>query len=69
MADEEVIEVAMSRMEKLKEAAGSFRDAVGKNFKDMQTEVKDWRFAIENHQEGTIIDVAVKILIKRKPKR
>jgi hypothetical protein len=56
-------------MEKLKEAAGSFRDAVGKNFKDMQTEVKDWRFAIENHQEGTIIDVTVKILIKRKPKR
>lgn len=66
MKDEEIAEVAMSRMDKLKEAAGNFRNAVGSNFKDMQTEVKDWKFAIENNQEGTIIDVAVKVLIKRK---
>jgi hypothetical protein len=66
--DDEVVDVALSRMEKIKEVAGNFRDAIGNNFKDMQTEVKDWRFAIENHQEGTVIDVAVKILIKRKTK-
>jgi uncharacterized protein YjbJ (UPF0337 family) len=65
MTDEEIV---MSGLGKIREAAGDFRDSVGSNFRDMQTEVKDWRFAVEHHQEGTVIDVSVKILIKRKPK-
>ena len=65
MTDEEIV---MSGLGKIKEAAGDFRDSIGSNFRDMQTEVKDWRFAVEHHQEGTVIDVSVRILIKRKPK-
>ena len=65
----EKVEVTPERMEKIRNAITGFRDQVVNQLKDLHAEVKDWRFAVENHEEGVTIDVSVKVLIKPKAKK
>ena len=70
MADKEkTVEVTMDRMEQIRKAMGDFRNTVASHLKDLQVEAKDWRFAVESHEEGVTVDVSVKLLIKQKPKK
>jgi hypothetical protein len=66
---EEKVEVTPERMEKIRSAITGFRDSVVKELKDLHAEVKDWRFAVESHEEGVTLDVSVKVLIKPKAKK
>jgi len=64
----EKIEFSSERMEKIKRAAMDFKESVVGFFKDYSAEMKDWRFAVESGEQGTIVDVSVKVLIKPKGK-
>jgi hypothetical protein len=65
----EVVEVTMDKMEQIRKAVGDFRNAVASNVKDLNVDVKDWRFGVESHEEGVTVDVSVKLLIKPKAKK
>lgn len=65
----EKVEVTPERMEKIRSAITGFKDTVVNQLKDLHVEVKDWRFAVENHEEGVTVDVSVKLLIKPKAKK
>jgi hypothetical protein len=65
----EKVEVTPERMEKIRNAITGFRDSVVNQLKDLHAEVKDWRFAVENHEDGVTVDVSVKVLIKPKTKK
>jgi hypothetical protein len=65
----EKVEVTPERMEKIRSAITGFRDTVVNQLKDLHAEVKDWRFAVESHEEGVTVDVSVKLLIKPKAKK
>jgi len=65
----EKVEVTPDRMEKIRSAITGFKDQVVSQLKDLHAEVKDWRFAVESHEEGVTVDVSVKLLIKPKPKK
>ncbi len=62
------IEFSSERMEKIKQAATDFKDSVVGFFKEYSAEMKDWRFAVESGEQGTVVDVSVKVLIKPKSK-
>ena len=64
----EKFEFSADKMEKVKRAAMDFKEAVGTFFRDYSTQMKDWRFAVESSDEGTVVDVSVKVLIKPKSK-
>jgi hypothetical protein len=66
---EKTVEVTMDRIEQIRKAMGDFRNTVASHLKDLQAEIKDWRFAVESHEEGVTVDVSVKLLIKQKPKK
>ena len=57
-------DAAMDKIGQIRKAVGDFRNAVASHVKD--TEIKDWRFGVETHEEGVTIDVSVKLLIKPK---
>ena len=61
---EGVADAAMDKIGQIRKAVGDFRNAVASHVKD--TEIKDWRFGVETHEEGVTIDVQVKLLIKTK---
>jgi hypothetical protein len=42
---------------------------VASHVKDLHAEVKDWRFAMESKEEGVVVEVGVKLLIKSKEKK
>jgi hypothetical protein len=63
---EEVAEATMDKMEQIRKAVGDFRNTVAGHVKDLNAEVKDWRFGVESHEEGVTVDVSVKLLIKPK---
>jgi len=65
----EKVEVTPERMEKIRNAITTFKDQVVSQMRDLQAEVKDWRFAVESHEEGVTVDVTVKVLIKQKTKK
>jgi hypothetical protein len=65
----EKVEVTPERMEKIRNAITGFKDQVVNQLKDLHAEVKDWRFAVESHEEGVTVDVSVKVLIKPKAKK
>jgi len=65
----EKIEVTPDRMEKIRSAITGFKDQIVDELKDLHAEVKDWRFAMESHEEGITVDVSVKVLIKPKSKK
>lgn len=64
----EKVEVTSETLEKIKHAATEFRDSVMNFFKDYSAEMKDWRFAVESSDQGTVVDASVKVLIKPKSK-
>jgi len=66
---EEKVEVTPERMEKIRSAITGFRDSVVSQLKDLHAEIKDWKFAVESHEEGVTLDVSVKVLIKPKAKK
>lgn len=69
MKTAEKVEVTPERMEKIRNAITGFKDSVVGQLKDLHAEVKDWRFAVESHEEGITVDVSVKVLIKPKAKK
>ena len=64
--NEKAIEVTMDKIDEIRNAMGDFKNNVVNHLKDVQTDVKDWRFAVESHEEGVTVDVSVKLLIKQK---
>ncbi|MGD0159067.1 MAG: hypothetical protein ABSB89_02080 [Candidatus Bathyarchaeia archaeon] len=69
MKTAEKVEVTPERMERIRDAITGFKDSVVGQLKDLHAEVKDWRFAVESHEEGITVDVSVKVLIKPKAKK
>jgi hypothetical protein len=65
----EKVEVTPERMEKIRNSITGFKDSLVSQLKDLHAEVKDWRFAVESHEEGVTVDVSVKLLIKPKAKK
>jgi hypothetical protein len=66
---EKLVEVTMNKMEQIRKAVGDFKDTVASHVKDLHAEVKDWRFAMESKEEGVVVEVGVKLLIKSKEKK
>ena len=66
---DEVVEVTMDKMEQIRKAMGDFRNTVASHVKDLHAEIKDWRFAMETHEDGVTVEVSVKLLIKPKQKK
>lgn len=66
---EKLSEITMEKMEQIRKAVSDFRNTVASHVKDLHAEVKDWRFAMETHEEGIIVDVSVRLLIKHKEKK
>jgi hypothetical protein len=66
---DEVVEVAVDKMEQIRKAVGEFRNTVASHVKDLHAEVKDWRFGMETHEDGVTVEVSVKLLIKPKEKK
>ena len=64
--EEEVVDEAISKISDIKKAAGEFKKNVAIIVKDMDVESKGWHFNVERHEEGVTVDVAIKILIKKK---
>ncbi len=60
--------ISKEKMEEIRKAAADFKDSVARSLKDMNIDIKDWRFGMESHEEAVTIDVGVKILIKPKAK-
>jgi hypothetical protein len=63
---EEVIDSAIAKMNQIKKAAGEFRKDVASIAKDMDVKTEGWRFNVETHEKGVIVDVAIKLLISKK---
>jgi hypothetical protein len=61
-----LVDMTMEKMEQFRKAATDFRDSVVSRVKDMQAEVKNWHFGMESSEEGVVVDVSVKLLIKPK---
>ena len=69
MVDKEIGQVAdeaLATIDQIKKAAGEFRENVTSLVKDMHVESKDWHFNVENHENGVLVDVAIKLLITKK---
>jgi len=62
------IEIALDKVDEIKKEALNFKDSIAGRLKDMNVDMKDWRFGIENSAEGVTIDVTVKVLLSSKPK-
>jgi len=63
---EEIVNIALAQMDQIKKAAGDFKENVVSLVKDMNVESKDWHFNVESHEEGVLVDVAIKLLITKK---
>lgn len=63
-----IVDMTMERMEQIRKSVAEFKDSVVSRVKDMHVDVKDWRFGMESHEEGIVVDVSVKLLIKPKKK-
>ena len=66
MVEEEVVDEAIGKIDQIRKAAGDFRTNVAGLVKDMNVESKDWHINVESHEQGVVIDVAVKLLITKK---
>jgi hypothetical protein len=64
LGKKEKAETALERVDVIKKEAMNFKESIAKHLSDMNVEMKDWRFGIESNDEGTTIDVTVKVLIK-----
>ena len=63
---EDVADEALAKIDQIKKAAGDFRKNVSGLVKDMNVKTNDWHVNVESHEEGVVIDVAVKLLITKK---
>jgi hypothetical protein len=61
-----VVDGTLDQIEQIKDAAGVFRKNVAGLVKDMNVSTEGWRFNVESHENGVIVDVAIKLLIKKK---
>ena len=62
-------ETSINITEKLQEigkTAQDYKDAILKQFKDMEVEVKDWNFAVGKKEEEYIVEVNLKVGVKPK---
>ena len=64
MADKDVD--VTGRIQKLGDTVSEYRDLVISRFKDMDVEVKNWNFNVEQMEREYTIEVNVKLCIKPK---
>jgi hypothetical protein len=64
----EKIKLSIDGMAKAKQAATEFKNSLVNYFKDMDVEVKDWNFNVENASGGIILDASIKMQLKPKSK-
>ncbi len=64
----EEVEFPAEKLEKIRKATAEFKETISSYFKDMNVEVKNWRFAIGKTEEGHTVDAEIKLIIKPKPK-
>ncbi len=62
------VEVTSESMEKIKSAASDFKDSIAGFFRDYSAEMKDWHFAVNSTEQGAVVDVSLKVLLKPKKK-
>jgi len=56
------------KLQKIGQTAQEFKDAVVKQFKDLEVEVKDWNFSVGKTDKEYTVDVNVKLGIRSKKK-
>ena len=54
------------RLQKIGQTAQEYKDAIVKQFKDMEVEVKDWHFSVGKAEKEYTVEVNVKLGIKPK---
>jgi hypothetical protein len=64
--EDDVTEEALSQINQIRKAANEFRKNVAGLVKNMNVESEGWRFNVESAEKGVIVDVAIKLLIKKK---
>jgi hypothetical protein len=69
MADKEkVFDMTMERMVEIRKAVSDFKDTVASQVKDLQVDIKDWRFGVESTEDGVTVDISLKLLLKPRAK-
>jgi len=58
MAERDISEVLTEKSQELK-----------KMFKDVEANMEQWKFSVEDTKEGTRVEITVKALIKKKEKK
>ncbi len=61
---EKSLEMSPEKMEKIKESMTKYKDEIVSHFKDMNVEVKDWRFAMEKTSDGHLVDASIKLILR-----
>jgi len=54
------------KLQKIGQTAQEYKDAVVKQFKDMEVEVKDWNFSVGKTDKEYTVEVNVKLGIRSK---
>jgi len=54
------------KLQKIGETANEYKDAIVKQFKDMEVEVKDWNFTVGKSEKEYTVEVKLKIGIRPK---
>ncbi len=54
------------RLQKIGQTAQDYKDAIVKQFKDMEVEVKDWNFSVGKMDKEYTVEVNVKLGIRSK---
>jgi hypothetical protein len=56
------------KMQKLGQTAQEYKDAIVNQFKDMEVEVKDWKFSVGKAEKEYNVEIVLKLGIRpRKP--
>ena len=54
------------KLQSIGQTAQDYKDAIVKQFKDMEVEVKDWNFAVGKSDKEYIVEVNLKLGIRSK---
>ncbi len=54
------------KLQKIGETANDYKEAIMKQFKDMEVEVKDWNFAVGKADKEYTVEVNLKLGIRSK---
>jgi hypothetical protein len=54
------------KLQKIGETCQDYKDAVIKQFKDMEVEVKDWNFAVGKNEKEYTVEINLKLGIRSK---